>query len=431
MHAAKPEESTVVRVFKRWLTLFSALRFRQFRVFWFGLLAQIVGQHMFMVTVGWLAFDLTGSEADLAYISLAGFVARLIFTLVGGVLADRWDQRLLISLGQAVSALSMVALATLTLLDVVNIYHLAAASFLIGISQSIDEPSRAAFWPRLLPDRSHIPSAVPLISMAWGSMRVGAPAVAGFVIAAAGADTSFFLSAAGAAIMVAVVQIVRPNPGGTRSRGNMLRNLLDGVRYVRADEVFSKIILAGFVHATFSMGFILMLPAFAKEVLSVDERGLGLLAAATGIGSLAGLVTLGFLNARMRSGKMIIFSMTLFSGSLIAFAASETFLLSFGLLIVTGVAHVYFQTSSQVVLQTFVDERYRGRVMSLYAILWSLLLLSGALLNFAAEFVGPQRALTGGTVIVLLYVWLFLVRSPALRNLSLAQRASEDAERAR
>ncbi len=397
------------------------LRFREFRLYWSGLVAQIIGQQMFHFTVGWLAFELTGSAAYLGIINLLGFVPRITLSLVGGVFADRWDQVRLISLAQATSVTVLLGVATLTWTENVAVWHLMVAAFVLGASQSIDEPARAALFPRLLPDRSHIASAVPLISFAWSSTRVVAPSIAGFVVAAAGADTSFFVAALGAATMVAVLRFVQPAKAVPRPPGNLFRNLVDGVRYVRRHEVFFTVIAAAFVVATFANGYALMLPVFAgPDALDIDSRLLGLLYSATGIGSLIGLATFNLIHSWLRPGTVLIVGLTTFSASLISFALSDWYWLSLLLLGLTGVAHIYFQTSANVILQTLVDDQYRARVMALYSLLWGLVLLSGTFLNLAAELVGPRIALATGASVVLLYVWLVVVRSPALRNLSLS-----------
>ena len=198
-----------------------ALRFREFRLFWFGQIAQACGMMMFQFTLGWLAFELTGSSAKLALIHLCGFAPQILLTLVGGVLADRWDPRKLIGVAEAVSALVMFTLGMLALFGMAAFWHLALAAFLVGASTSIDEPSRATFFPRLLPDRSHLRAAVPLVSMAWGGTRIVAPSIAGFVIAAAGADVSFLASACGASLLVAIMCLLKPVAAGSPSRGGM------------------------------------------------------------------------------------------------------------------------------------------------------------------------------------------------------------------
>src|SRR6476620_1298905 len=206
-----------------------------------ALVAQVVGQHMFAFTLGWLAFEITGSQAQLGFIHLCGFVPQFALTLLGGVLADRVDARKLIGAAQTNSAIAMIVVGTATLFGVAQLWHLALGAFLIGLSSAIDEPARAAFYPRLLP-RPLLRSAVPLISMAFGSSRVIAPSIAGFLIAAAGAPATFLTSAAAVSTMIAALFLVRPVGSNVRSHGSLLTNLTDSLSYIRGNEVFAKVI---------------------------------------------------------------------------------------------------------------------------------------------------------------------------------------------
>ncbi|OGA29052.1 MAG: hypothetical protein A3I01_20225 [Betaproteobacteria bacterium RIFCSPLOWO2_02_FULL_65_24] len=398
----------------------SALRVRDFRLFWLALIAQVGGQMMFQFTLGWLAFDLTGSPAYLGMVHLSGFAPQIALTLLGGVLADRWDPRKLIAFAQSIGAATMLGLGIMTLLGWAQAWHLAVAAFLLGVSTSIDEPSRSALFPRLLPERSQLRSAVPLISMAWGGTRIVAPSIGGFVIAASGAHSSFLISALGAGAMIAVVGVLRPAAASAPSHGSMLSHFSASVRYVRGNEVFSKVIAAALLNATLVMGYFHMLPVFAKDVMGVDARGLGALASAPGVGALCGLLSYSLLQARFAPRNVMVFALTALGLLLIGVAWSAWFWLSLALLTLAGLAHSYFITSAQVIMQTLVDDQYRGRVMALFSLVWSLISLSGFLLNFAAEFVGPRLALTGGAALILAYVWLSLARSSALRGVSLA-----------
>lgn len=402
--------------------MLSALRLRDFRLYWSGLVAQVGGQHMYQFTLGWLAFEITGSQAQLGLIHLCAFVPQFALTLLGGVLADRIDPRRLIQIAQSISAAGVFGVGIMALLGRAELWHLAAGSFLFGLSSSIDEPSRSAFFPRLLP-KSHLGSGIPLISMAFGGSRIVAPSIAGFVIAASGAPAAFLLSAIGISSMIAILFLVRPGTGSARSHGSLLDNLADSVRYIRANEVFSKVIVAALLNAAFAMGYIHVLPVFAKDVLGVDSRGLGMLASAAGMGALCGLFSYPWLQARTTPRNAIVYALSAFCCALIGVALSGWFWVSFVLLLAVGFSQAYFMTSCQVILQTLVDDRYRGRVMGVFTQVWSLMYLSGFLLNFAGSLTGPRVALAGGAALVLGYVWLSLVRSGALRRLVLAPRA--------
>ena len=397
-----------------------ALGVRDFRRYWLALVTQVIGQHMFAFTLGWLVFELTGSQAKLGLIHLCGFLPQFALTLLGGVLADRVDVRKLIGGAQIISASGMIVVGVATMLDVAQLWHLALGAFLLGLAGAIDEPARASFFPRLLP-RTLLRSAVPLISMAFGSSRVIAPSIAGFLIAAAGAPTTFLVSAAAVSTMVAALFLVRPAHSELRSHGSLLTNLTDSLSYIRGNEVFAKIITTALLNATLAMGYLHMLPVFAK-VLEVDSRGLGILTSAAGIGALAGMLSYAWVQLRMSPRNLMVSALTIYSLSLIGLACSDWYWLSFCMILFAGICHGYFLTCAQVTLQTLVEDHYRGRVMSVFALVWSLMFLSGFLLNTAGALVGPRVALAGGAVIVLAYVWLSLVRATALRKLVLAPK---------
>ena len=392
-----------------------ALKVRDFRLYWMALVTQVVGQHMFAFTLGWLAFEITGSQAQLGLVHLCGFVPQFALTLLGGVLADRIDARKLIGAAQINAAIAMIMVGVTAMLGIAQLWHLALGAFLWGLSAAIDEPARASFFPRLLP-RTLLRSAVPLISMAFGSSRVIAPSIAGFLIAAAGAPATFLLAAAAVSTMIAVLLLLRPAHGETRSHGTLLNNFTESVRYIRGNEAFARAIGAALLNATLAMGFIHMLPVFAKDVLQVDSRGLGILTAAVGAGALIGFATYAWVQALISLRGLIVGALTVYNLALISFAFSLSYWLSFCAILLAGLCHAYFLTCVQVMLQTLVEDRYRGRVMSVFALVWSLMFLSGFLLNTAGALVGPRLALAGGAAIVLAYVWLSLVRATALRN---------------
>jgi MFS family permease len=398
-----------------------ALGVRDFRLYWLALVTQVIGQHMFAFTLGWLAFEITGSQAQLGFIHLCGFVPQFTLTLLGGVLADRIDARKLIGISQINAAIAMILVGVTALLGAAQLWHLALGAFLWGFSAAIDEPARASFFPRLLP-RPLLRSAVPLISMAFGSSRVIAPSIAGFLIAAAGAPATFLLCAAAVSTMIAVLFLVRPAPGTARSHGSLLNSFTESLRYIRANEAFARVIGVALLLATLAMGFIHVLPVFAKDVLQVDSRGLGILASAAGIGALAGFMSYGWLQSRISWRNLIVSALTFYNVALIVLAFSDWYWLSFCAVLVAGLSHAYFLTCAQVMLQTLVEDHYRGRVMSVFALVWSLMFFSGFLLNTAGSLVGPRLALAGGAAIVLAYVWLSLVRASALKNVVLAPK---------
>src|SRR5688500_17890345 len=326
-----------------------ALKARDFRLYWLALVAQVVGQHMFAFTLGWLAFEITGSQAQLGFIHLCGFVPQFTLMLLGGVLADRVDARKLIGAAQTTATIAMIIVGVSAMLGVAQFWHLALGAFLWGLSAAIDEPARAAFFPRLLP-RTLLRSAVPLISMAFGSSRIIAPSIGGFLIAAAGAPVTFLASAAATSTMIAVLFLLRPSHGVARSHGSLLSSFTESLRYIRANEAFAKAIGAALLNATLAMGFIHMLPVFAKVVLEVDSRGLGILASAAGVGALTGFASYGWVQLRTSPRNLIVGALTIYNAALIGLAFSDWYWVSVCAIMVAGLCHAYFLACVQDML---------------------------------------------------------------------------------
>jgi len=401
-----------------------ALKVRNFRLFWLGLISQVLGQHMYQFTLGWLAFEITGSQADLSLIQLCAFVPQFCITLFGGALADRFDPRRLIQVAQSFSALGVISVGITVLLGRVEFWHLACASIIFGLVNGIDEPCRVSFFPRLL-SKSQLASGIPLVSMAFGTSRILAPSIAGFLIASAGASAVFLFSALGMSTMITLLFWVRSSidkSSRVESHASLWANVLESFVYIRKNEALFKVILSALLNATLAMGFIHILPVLAKVVLKVDALGLGLLASAVGMGALAGLLSYPWLQSRISPRNLMLYALCAYCCALIAIALSVWFWLTFFLLILVGLGQANFLTCSQVILQTHVQDQYRGRVMGVFSLVWSLVYLSGFILNFMGSLIGPSTALILNALIVLSYAWLSMSKSAALKSLALAPK---------
>ena len=412
-----------MRLFGGIADFFAALRYRDFRLFWMGLVAQVTGQQMTMVTLGWLAFDLTQSPLALGLINLVTAVPRIIVNMAGGVLADRFDPRTLITAAQTTSVVMLVTLAVLTLTDRVEIWNLAVAALVIGLVQSFDEPARASLFPRLLPDRSLIPLAVPLTSVAWSATRIVAPSIAGFVIAAAGAGPSFFVSAASAAAMVAAMRLVHPRLATDARHGTMLGDLKAGAAYVWSHSVFRPIVLLAIAASVFGQGYMLTFPVFQVEVYEVGPAELGLMYSSTGVGAMVGLWVYSRYFRQRGAGRVLLGSAGLFGATIAAFALTPWFEAALVLLFLSGTVGVTQITTGQVILQMLVDDRLRGRVMALYGVHWGLLPVGGAMMNGVAQVTGAPISVGGAGAILLAVAVTLALREAALRNVMLPQAA--------
>ncbi|MDE2836596.1 MAG: MFS transporter [Chloroflexota bacterium] len=410
-----------MRLFGGLVEFFAALRYRDFRLFWMGLVAQITGQQMTIVTLGWLAFDLTESPLALGFINLVAAAPRILVGLAGGVFADRFDPRTLVTAAQATSVIMLVTLAALTLTDRAAVWNLAAAAFVIGLVQSFDEPARMSLFPRLLPDRSLIPIAVPLTSVAWSSTRIIAPSIAGFVIAAAGAGPSFLVAAAGAAAMAAVMRMVHAHQATSGRHGTMLGDLKAGAAYVWGHPVFRPLLLLAFAASAFGQGYMLTLPVFQAQVHEVGPRELGYMYSSAGAGALAGLYAYSRYFRKRSPGHVVLGGAGAFGTMLVVFAITPWFEAALVLLFIAASVGVLQITTGQVILQTLVDDSLRGRVMALYGIQWGVLPVGGALMNGVAQGTGAPIAVAGAGALLLAIAAVIAARGPALRAVTLPQ----------
>jgi MFS family permease len=410
-----------VKLFSGFIEFFAALRYREFRFFWIGLMAQVTGQQMTIVTLGWLAYDLTQSPLALGFINLVSAAPRIVVNLAGGVLADRFDPRTLVVGAQTTALVVLVTLGVLTVTDNAAVWNLALAALVIGLVQSFDEPARASLFPRLLPDRSLIPIAVPLTSVAWSSTRIVAPSIAGFVIAAAGAGPSFFVAAAGAAAMAAVMRLVHPRQATAGRHGTMLGDLKAGAAYVWGHPVFRPLLLLALACSTFGQGYMLTFPVFQVEVYDVSPRELGFMYSSAGIGAMAGLFLYSRYFRQRGAGRVLLSSAGAFGASLVLFALAPWFEVALVLLFLAGAVGVMQITTGQVILQTLVEDSLRGRVMALYGVHWALLPVGGAMMNAIAQGTGAPVAVAAAGAVLLAATVAIAVRGSALRGVALPQ----------
>lgn len=421
--------SAVARQFQ----LFSVLRHRDFRIFWIGLQAQVIGQQMMQFTMGWLAFELTKSPLMVGSVVLFLGVPPLTVGLFGGVFADRVDQRKVIRTAQSIATVGMGILATLTITQNIETWHLMVAAFTLGSLNAFDQPSRQSYYPQLLPDRALLAQAVPLNAMAWQFARPVAPVIGGFIIATVGtgitqgAGQAFALGGAG---MLAMAVLIGRVPAVSRPQGHrasVLRNLVDGLSYVRHHSVFRVLLPMTYVNSFAGLGFMFVLPVFAGEVLEVDARGLAALWAAGGIGAFVAVLTTPLTLERFGPGRVMIFQGLLFGVALLGFSFTRTLAAGAVLQVVVGMGSLAYMMAVEVSMQTLVPDEFRGRVMSLYGLAWTMPALGAAVLNIIANFIGAPGALALGAGIVLVNVSLVALFSATVRNFTLRPAETPDA----
>lgn len=388
-----------------------AMRQGKYRGYWSGLLVSVSGYQIFQFLQFLLMHELTGSTLYLGLLGVANGVPAILLGVVGGVLADRLDKRWLIVCTQSVAGVAILILASLTLMEIVNFWHLILVGIVVSGIGSFDSPARAAFYPRLV-DRTSMMSAVALNSTVWQATRIIGPACAGLIVALSassvltGIAAGLFVASAGHITMAVVMIVLRVSAPGDRAR-SPVNDLIDGISYIVGNPIVLFIILMSFIYALFGWSFIALMPVFASDILEVSEELQGMLLGASGIGATIVTVGLAMTNGSLvrQRGRMVIGGAAA-SGLLLAgFALSSEYIGSYALawvlMLGLGFTQTLYTTSAMGSLQLSIPDEIRGRVLGVYAIMWGIIPLSGTQAAFLAEFVGvPFAVAIGGCVIM-------------------------------
>ena len=380
-----------------------------------------MGFQIMTVAQGWLVYDLTGSKLFLGYVGLAAGLPAIGLNLFGGVVADKVDKRRLLIITQATSSAVMLALATVTLLDVVEVWHIMLTAFIIGSVQAFDAPTRQAIFPQLI-DRVDMMNAVALNSMVWQGTRVIGPALGGIIIGTRlGIAPGFYAAFLGFLVMALIVSTLRL-PRVERAKGtSMVRDMAQGINFVRTNRIFMFLIGITFFNSMFGMSYIFLFPVFAKDIFDAGTSGLGFLSAATGVGALLGTMFTASLGDFRHKGWLLLGGVILFGVFLILFAVTSAVFaslpLAMGLVFLVGASTSTYMITVMSTLQTLVPDELRGRVMGIYGMTWSLLPLGAMQAGAIAEYTSASFAVALGGAAVILFSVAMAVTNRELLNL--------------
>ena len=397
---------------------FSSLRHRNYRLFFFGQLVSLIGTWMQNVAQAWLVYALTGSPLKLGIVSFCAGVPVLAFSLWAGVFADRVPKRRLILATQT----AMMALAFVLAADVfagtVQWWHIAILAFLLGTANAFDAPTRQAFVVEMV-GRKELTNAIALNSAMFNAARIIGPALAGVTLAAVGAQWCFVLNGVSFLAVIAGLLMMDVKPYvGAASTDSPLTQMREGLGYIRRQPVVRPLIMLVAVSNLFALGYMALLPAFAQDVLHVGTVGFGLMSTAVGVGALAGALAIASLGDYQGKGLMLTAGNLLFPAMVIAVSLSRSFHLTLALLVLAGLGFMTQNATANTLVQMTVPNELRGRVMSVYMMVFQGFFPIGALIagTVAERFGAPAGAAFGGAV-ALAYGISLLWRSPQLRAL--------------
>ena len=378
----------------------------------------------------WLIYQLTGSPLPLGYVGLANGVPAVCLNLFGGVFADKFDQRRLIMVTQSLTASFIFVLATLTLLEAVQVWHIVVIAFCAGAVESFDQPARQSLYPHLI-DRKIMGSAVALNSCIWQGTRIIIPAVAGCIIAWAGTAAAFYLGGLGFLTMATMIYSLRVPPTTRRARGSAAHDIREGLTFIRRNSIFSFLIAMTFFNSFFGMAYITLMPVLAVAILHVGAKGQGLL---MGMGGVGALLTTLWLSSRSDVGSKgwLIIGGGVMSGlSVAAFGLTSAFVGSFvlalAIMFVMGICNTTYNTSIQSSLQMLVPDHMRGRVMGFYGMTHNITPLGGMLASALAGLITAPLAIAAGGLAVAAFAIGPAMTNREVRNLDALLHQAETA----
>ena len=372
---------------------------------------------MQFLILGWLVLELTDSSAQLGLVIALYGVPNLAMLTFGGIFADRIDRRWLLFYSRIlVMALILVA-ATLTVLELISIWHIYAISFILGTIQGLNMPAQMAIVPDLV-DEKDILNATSLNMAVFNTGRIMAPSLAGVIIQHIGIGQALYLNAVFYAIScLFLVMITGLESRSQSSKANMLRAFGEGIRFVAATPIALTMVGLSFAFGFFGAAYVQVLPAFGREVLNLNADGAGFLLTIAGVGSLTGNVFLASLGNTRHKNWLLLGMIILFGVMLFLFALTPIYLVSLVLLFFTGVGFTGFISMGTTVLQLSTPPELRGRMMSLWLVGAAVHYIGALPLGAVGEHWGWPISLGGGALIMLAFVlWLGILR-PTLRQL--------------
>lgn len=399
-----------------WRRTFNSLKYREYRLLWTGQLFSTAGDWMDQIALNWLVFTLTGSAVWLAILNLTRLAPMLIFGLVAGITADRYDRRKVMLVTNVASMLLAVALAIVVTTGVVEVWMVLLIGAGRGIFNSFNLPSRQSLIADIVP-RYSLTNALALNSMVLNTTRLVGPALGGVMIATVGIAAAFWLNAASFLAVIAMLLLMRIPLRTNFVKDSPLESMKEGLRFVAQHRAIASLLILALIPVTLALPYQAMLPVFAEQVLDIGAVGFGLLTSASGLGALMGGLGVATWGDARGRGRVMAIGIMVMGIALIGFAFSVTPWLSFILVMFIGVGQTSYMTSNNAMLQSLTPQPMRGRVASLSFLNRGLMPLGAVVAGVGVETIGPAAAIATMGVLVIVLTLGVLWRAPEIMRL--------------
>jgi MFS family permease len=401
---------------------FPVLRHRNFRLYVVGQGLSLVGFWMQSVAQGWLVYRLSGSALALGVVAFASYAPVLCVAPIAGVAADRVRRHGLVVVTQVLLMLIALILGIIVTADHATVPIIVAAAAVTGAVSAFDIPARQAFLVEMVGSED-LPGAIALNASIFNAARMVGPAVAGLLVAEVGEGPCFLLNAASYLAVLVALWRMRLDQAATTQASAATTGFLDGLRYVQTQPVLRTLLLLLGVVGSLGFPWGILLPVFAGKVFAVGPRGYGLLLAAAGIGAvLSGLRLASRRYSRLEQRRNLLVGLVSLGAGVVGLALSGRFAVAVAVQALAGFGMVRYAATTNTLLQLVVEDRYRGRVMSLYTVMFLGTAPLGSLVlgALAERFGAPAAAFASGTVSLAAAAWL----AARLRNVARRERAA-------
>ena len=397
--------------------LASALTYRDFRTLWLGAFISTVGTWMQKIAQNYLVFSLTGSVFYLGLDSFLGELPIFLFTLIGGVIADRHSRRHLLIGSQYVQMTVAFTLATLVYLDVVSVWYILMLSFVTGCAQAFGGPAYQSLIPSLVP-KENLPNAVALNSIQFNLARMVGPLLAGLTVAAFGYTACFGINGLSYLVVIVALLSIRVPHLPPAIRHRIIDELRSGLTYVRHEGALLPLTFLAFATTFLALPLLTFLPVFAQEIFHRDLDLYTQMMAFSATGAVLGGLVIAWLGRFKCMGLTLLLVQIGFGMVVVGFASSRTLWIDFLLLFLGGAALMIIVSLSLSLVQLVVPDELRGRVMSIYLVAFRGGLPLGSLVSASvASVTSAPLVLTVNGILLTLVACYFLVRSHGVREL--------------
>ena len=397
-------------------TAFRALRHRNFQLFFGGQIISLVGTWMQTVAQAWLIYRLTGSGALLGVLGFVGQIPIFLLSPLAGLVADRWLRRTVVIATQSASMLLAFILAALTMTGHITVWEIILLATLLGIVNAFDVPARQSFLIEMV-GREDLLNAIALNSSMFNGARVAGPAIAGIVVALVGEGWCFLLNGISYLAVIAGLFLMRiPKSRPVHDGAAPLEKLREGFRFARHTKPIRALLLLASLVSFMALPYTVLMPIFAVKILHGGASAYGTLMGAVGVGAMFGALVLAIRQQLRGLGNVVGFSATALGAALVLFGASHWFWISFVILVISGFTMMMQFTATNTLIQAMVPDQLRGRVMSIYAMMFLGMSPLGSLLaGMLADRIGAPVTVAIGGVVSCLGGLAFVREWPALR----------------